>query len=112
MTESLNHRKKMKAERSRLISRKHTETLVLLSVITTRSQKCRDCWWWKIDLYFRKTTLISYPRYASVKITHVIFSGSEKHFSNPTAAADSNNQTPVVCWSERNFMWLEKRPRL
>jgi len=31
---SLNHRKKKKAEGSRLIPRKHTETLVLLSVRT------------------------------------------------------------------------------
>jgi len=31
---SLNHRKKMKAEPSRLIPRKHTETVVLLSVLT------------------------------------------------------------------------------
>jgi len=30
----LNHRKKTKADGSRLIPRKHTETLVLLSVLT------------------------------------------------------------------------------
>jgi len=30
---SLNHRKQMKAERSRLIPQKHTEKLVLLSIL-------------------------------------------------------------------------------
>jgi len=35
MCASLNHREKMKAEPIRLIPRKHTETLVLLSVINS-----------------------------------------------------------------------------
>ena len=35
---SLNHRKKTKADGSRLIPRKHTETLVLLSVALRLSQ--------------------------------------------------------------------------
>jgi len=43
---SLNHRKKTKADGSRLIPRKHTETLVLLSVPLAVSLICTEVFLW------------------------------------------------------------------
>jgi len=45
---SLNHREKMKAEHSRLIPRKHTETLVLLSVAGRKSESRRAMLSWNV----------------------------------------------------------------
>jgi len=65
---SLNHRKKTKADGSRLIPRKHTETLVLLSVFLIDSHQKSKNFDWRIPSGKRAICSLDFPMYYFKKL--------------------------------------------